>query len=150
MRDEVDFVLWGVDIRESVGRFVTDGRETDGAKMENMVKESFLVKGNIFDFWEVDDIGRFCEERLDRKMKNALVCNEHLIPEINFRHENAGKKHDGVKREEEGPEIFHGARININVLRDVTKNKGKSDAENQHGQKFANPKQNKAKLRTRD
>ena len=90
--DSLDFVGWGGNKGESVGRFVADGGHTDCAKIENTLKNARLFEAYIFDSRKFDNASRMMKETRGRDLDGTFVGYKKFIAEVDFCTDKANEK----------------------------------------------------------
>ena len=54
VRNGLELICWGVDMRESIGGFRADGRHAEGADAKEMLENTGLFEADILNSYEVN------------------------------------------------------------------------------------------------
>ena len=90
MSNSFKFVGWGVDIGESVGGFRANSRHTKGTDTEKMLKNARLLKTNIFNSNQIDDVGRARKQWANDILNKAFIGDVEAVTEVNMRRNQCG------------------------------------------------------------
>ena len=66
----------GIEVGESISGFVADGGEAELAEVEDMIEKGSLLKADVFDVFEGDDVEGLGEEGSGGVLDEAAVGDE--------------------------------------------------------------------------
>ena len=87
----------GVEERECVSSFVTNGGHTKSANLENMVPHAGLTIRDILNLGEFDDVGRIAKEWGANCLNGAAIRDVEMIGIINSMTSAAAEEQEEIE-----------------------------------------------------
>ena len=80
--NDFNFVCGGVYTIEDVGGFVSDGRNTKVAQFKNVIKDTGLMKADVFGRYEIDYVEGVGEKGGNGLLNNAAISYKENVDAV--------------------------------------------------------------------